>query len=84
MPSDQTRDRHTTLMSRMAGKLGADLEDAERRGDLPPELRAEMLTACLGCGNPGGCAVWLDRTPEAEAAPGWCRNRDRLRTLATP
>ncbi len=26
-------------MTKMVGRLGADLDDAELRGDLPPEMR---------------------------------------------
>jgi hypothetical protein len=82
MPSNTTRDRHEALMSRMARTLGADLADAELRGDLPPEMQHEMLSACMGCAEPGTCADWLARTAEAEAAPGYCRNRDILQALA--
>ena len=82
MPSNLTRDRHEALMTRMATKLGADLDDAELRGDLPPEMRAEMLTACTGCADPQNCARWLERTAEAEVAPEYCRNRDILHDLA--
>lgn len=82
MPSTTTRDRHEALMTRMAQTLGTDLDDAELRGDLPPEMRADMLTACTGCAQPQRCAHWLDRTPEAEAAPQYCRNRDILQALA--
>lgn len=69
-------------MTRMATALGADLDDAELRGDLPPELRDDMLSACTGCAQPGPCARWLDRTAEADTAPAFCRNRDILHALA--
>ncbi|WP_338272076.1 DUF6455 family protein [Roseicyclus marinus] len=82
MPSDKTRDHHEALMGRMARTLGADLDDAELRGDLPPEMRDDMLSACTGCADPTGCAHWLSRRSEAEAAPGFCRNRDILQALA--
>lgn len=82
MPSNATRNHHETLMTRMARTLGTDLDDAELRGDLPPEMRDDMLSACTGCSQPGTCADWLARTAEAEAAPAYCRNRDILRSLA--
>ena len=82
MYSNLTRDRHEALMTRMATTLGADLDDAELRGDLPPELRDEMLAACTGCANPQSCGRWLDRMATAEAAPEYCRNRDILHSLA--
>lgn len=82
MQSNTTRDRHEALMTRMARTLGADLDDAELRGDLPPEMRDDMLSACVGCSDPQRCADWLARTQEAEAAPGYCRNGDILKALA--
>jgi hypothetical protein len=82
MQGKTTLDRHEALMARMARTLGADLDDAELRGDLPPELRDEMLLACTGCSDPGSCAHWLDRHHEADAAPGYCRNGDLLHRLA--
>ena len=82
MQSNLTRDRHETLMSRMAVTLGADLDDAELRGDLPPEMRDDMLSACTGCAEPGACAHWLAEHAESDEAPGYCRNRDILHALA--
>lgn len=69
-------------MGRMAATLGADLEAAELRGDLPPELREEMVLACTGCSDPGACRRWLDAHEHADRAPGYCRNGELLRTLA--
>ena len=82
MPSNTTRDQHEKLMTRMARTLGADLDDAELRGDLPPEMRDDMLSACLGCSDPQGCAQWLERNSTSDAAPGYCRNGDVLQALA--
>lgn len=82
MQSNLTRDRHEALMTKMATTLGADLDDAELRGDLPPEMRDDMLSACTGCAAPGACAHWLDAHAQAEAAPGYCRNRQILHALA--
>jgi hypothetical protein len=66
----------------MAKTLGADLDAAELRGDLPPEMREDMLMACTGCSDPNGCQHWLDTHERAEAAPGYCRNGSILRSLA--
>ena len=82
MPGKLTHDRHQGLMTRMAETLGADLEAAELRGDLPPEMRDEMLSACTGCSDPRGCQHWLDTHHKAEAAPDYCRNGALLRHLA--
>jgi hypothetical protein len=82
MQSNMTSDRHAALMAKMATILGTDLDDAELRGDLPPEMRDDMLSACAGCAEPGNCARWLARTAQAEAAPDYCRNRDILHSLA--
>ena len=77
-----TRDRHEGLMTRMAETLGADLDAAELRGALPPEMREEMLLACTGCSDPTGCRHWLDTHDKAEVAPDYCRNGAVLRSLA--
>jgi hypothetical protein len=82
MPSNTTLDRHEMLMTLMASTLGADLDDAELRGDLPPEMRNDMLLACTGCSEPGACAHWLQANHEADEAPGYCRNRSILHALA--
>jgi hypothetical protein len=82
MQGKLTRDRHEGLMTGMAKTLGADLDAAELRGDLPPEMREDMLMACTGCSDPNGCQHWLDTHERAEAAPGYCRNGSILRSLA--
>ncbi|MDG4648259.1 DUF6455 family protein [Roseibacterium sp. SDUM158017] len=82
MQGDKTLKTHETLMDRMARTLGADLDEAELRGDLAPEERFDMLLSCTGCSDPQGCAHWLERTEAAEAAPGFCRNSTRLAELA--
>lgn len=82
MQGDKTRARHAALMHQMAATLGADLDHAEMQGDLPPEMREEMLLACTGCSDPTGCAHWLSRTAKAADAPGYCRNGDILHRLA--
>jgi hypothetical protein len=41
-----------------------------------------MLLSCTGCSDPEGCQKWLDTHESAEAAPGYCRNSDRIAELA--
>lgn len=82
MPGNKTLNQHDDLMGRMARTLGADLDEAELRGDLPPEERGAMLLACTGCADPGGCRDWLNANGSADAAPGYCRNGERLAELA--
>ena len=82
MQGKLTRDHHEGLMTRMAETLGADLDAAELRGDLPPEMREDMLLACTGCSDPTACQHWLSTHDQAEAAPEYCRNSAILRNLA--
>lgn len=82
MQGDKTLSEHENLMDRMARTLGADLDAAELRGDLPPEERFSMLLSCTGCSDPRGCSKWLNDHTVAEAAPGYCRNGDRIADLA--
>ncbi len=82
MQGDKTLKEHEALMTRMAGTLGADLDEAELRGDLAPEDRSDMLMACTGCTDPKACSDWLARNESADAAPAYCRNRDILAALA--
>jgi hypothetical protein len=82
MPGTKTLQTHEDLMGRMARTLGADLDEAELRGDLPPEMRESMLLSCTGCSDLEGCRHWLDSHEQAEAAPGYCRNGALLADLA--
>jgi len=82
MPGEKTLKEHEALMGQMARRLGADLDEAELRGDLPPEERSDMVLSCTGCSDPEGCQKWLAENPSADAAPGYCRNADRLADLA--
>lgn len=82
MQGKKTLDQHETLMGKMANSLGADLDEAELRGDLAPEDRTDMLMACTGCPDPAACKEWLLSHGSAEDAPAYCRNGDRLRDLA--
>lgn len=82
MPDNKTLREHDALMGRMAQTLGADLDEAELRGVLPPEMRQDMLMACTGCSDPAGCKRWLDEHDSARSAPGYCRNGALLQDLA--
>jgi hypothetical protein len=55
MQGDKTLKTHEALMDRMARTLGADLDEAELRGELAPEIRHAMLLSCTGCSDPAGC-----------------------------
>ena len=78
MQGNKTKAVHAALMGRMARTLGVDLDEAELRGDLPPEMRDDMVLACTGCSDPAGCREWLVAHDVADAAPGYCRNADLL------
>lgn len=82
MPGEKTLKQHEVLMDQMAQRLGADLDEAELRGDLPPEERSDMVLSCTGCSDPEGCQKWLAQNASADSAPGYCRNADRLVGLA--
>lgn len=82
MQGDKTFTKHEILMDRMARTLGADLDEAELRGDLPPEERYDMVLSCTGCSDPEGCRTWLDDHAAADAAPEYCRNAGRIEELA--
>ena len=81
MLGQKTLKTHDRLMTRMAKTLGTDLDEAELRGDLPPEVRADMLQRCTGCSAPGACSHWLDAHDHADATPDYCRNTDTLLAL---
>ncbi|MBO6601971.1 MULTISPECIES: DUF6455 family protein [Paracoccaceae] len=74
MPGTKTLKEHDALMTRMARLVGTDLDEAELRGDLSPEMRHDMLSRCVGCSAPQDCAHFLDTTPIAESTPDYCRN----------
>lgn len=76
-----TRAIRDGLMARMATRAGADLEEAELRGKLPPEMRADMAQRCAGCSDPAGCARHLGTS--GRDVPGYCRNADRFRLLSS-
>lgn len=81
MPGNKTFETHEALMDEMARTLGADLDEAELRGALPPEERAGLLLSCTGCSDPGGCREWLSAHGHADEAPEFCRNGDHLQAL---
>jgi pyrroloquinoline quinone (PQQ) biosynthesis protein C len=77
-------DKHADLVNRMAETLGVDLAEEMLKGNLPPQEIRSTVMACMGCGEPGACAEWLEAHPEgSEAAPHYCRNKDRFEALAS-
>ena len=74
MPGNKTLKDHEILVSRMAGTLGVDLDEAELRGQIAPEFRDEMVLACTGCADAGACDRWLGENAKADATPAFCRN----------
>lgn len=82
MLGKKSLEEHESLMTAMAGAIGVDLAEAELRGDLPPEMRDDMVFSCTGCASPGACRKWLATTQQADAPPAYCRNADALVALA--
>ncbi|MGI3184398.1 DUF6455 family protein [Nioella aestuarii] len=81
MPGRKTIEDHEKLMGRMADRLGVDLDEAELRGDLPPEQRSDMVLSCTNCTSPEECGKWLESHDKAEDAPTYCRNGELLKAL---
>jgi len=81
MPGRKTLDEHEKLMGQMADRLGVDLDEAELRGDLPPEKRDGMVLSCTNCTSPEACSKWLADHEKAEDAPAYCRNGALLKGL---
>jgi len=81
MPGRKTLETHERLMGQMADRLGVDLDEAELRGDLPPDTRADMVLSCTNCTSPEECRNWLETRDKAENAPGYCRNGELLTDL---
>lgn len=81
MPGQKTIEEHARLMGQMADRLGADLDEAELRGALTPSERDDMVLSCTNCTSPEACKAWLASHDSAEAAPGYCRNADRIKDL---
>jgi hypothetical protein len=77
----QKLDHHTTLMNRMADTVGADLGGAILDGRLSGSALRGMVVSCCACEGAGDCPGWLEAHPQAEAAPGYCRNRIALAAL---
>ncbi|QFT64813.1 hypothetical protein SAMN05421853_101322 [Roseivivax halotolerans] len=82
MVSRKIRDKHETLVSRMADTLGLDLEELGQRGLFPSAERDDAILSCLGCTQLGSCEAFLLDTVAADAAPPYCRNAERFATLS--
>lgn len=74
---------HVTLLDRMAGAVGVDLEEALlTAGGMSMDELSDAVLRCTECSNPGHCAGWLaERSEPAANTPGYCRNRDLLHRL---
>lgn len=81
MQDRNTLKRHAALVDRMASALGIDLEEAALSGRLAMDEISEAVLRCTGCADPGQCSAWLAVPVKAEAAPGFCRNRDLMTRL---
>lgn len=78
----QKLDRHADLVNRMADTVGADMGQALLEGRLTGQELRGMVLNCCACEGAGDCPDWLaDHKAGAEAAPGYCRNRDTLAEL---
>jgi hypothetical protein len=76
MQSESKIRRHATLVDRMAGAQGLDLEEVMLRGELSiPDLDDTVLR-CTSCTQPDACTHWLDSLEGGVAAapPTYCRN----------
>ncbi len=82
MQRDKTYQKHQWLMSRMADKLGADLDEAELRGDLTPGQRDAMVLSCTNCTSPEECERLLQANGSIDAAPSFCRNGAAIQDIA--
>jgi len=71
-----TLSRRLGLMDRMSDKLGVET------GAMPPAVYRSAVLRCATCGQADACKGWLDRHDTAEAAPGYCRNKDLLEGLS--
>jgi len=75
--------QHVGLVNKMAERLGVDLSEAMQEGRIAPgDLRASVLR-CTGCADPAECMHFLveHAATGAEAAPGFCRNRQLFTEL---
>lgn len=81
MPSSKQLKTHTKLVHKMADRLGADLDEAELRGDLAPGERDAMVLTCTNCTSPEACQTWLAEHDSADDAPTYCRNGEKLKSL---
>ncbi len=73
---------HSALMSGMADRLGADLDEAELRGAITPGIRNDMVLKCTGCTHPEDCRQVLEAKSDFNEPPIYCRNGEALVELA--
>lgn len=86
----KTLNRHAALMNRMAQVLGIDLTEEMALRHLSGEDWREAVVRCANCDDPAACLHWLSEhaapeehpgEPGADAAPGYCNNRDMMARL---
>ena len=63
-------DRSTDLVRGMADRTGVDLTDPA----LAVQFR-QMVMACAGCENQGGCAKLQAANDTLDSAPDYCQNK---------
>lgn len=73
-----------TLMVRMGSATGADLMEALASGQMGALELRDVLAECSSCTCKKTCESWLDAhlSTEPVAAPGFCRNRHTMDSLA--
>ncbi|MGP6089876.1 DUF6455 family protein [Antarctobacter jejuensis] len=82
MHSQDALKRHASLVDRMAGVRGLDLEEEMLRGALSFTELEDSVLRCAQCTNPEGCAHWMaEQTAPAPESPSYCRNADLFRAL---
>ena len=79
MQGDKTLKEHEKLMGRMAQTLGADLDEAELRGDLPPEERCFCLARDAPI--PKGARNGWTNTPRPRPRPAIAATANVLQSL---
>lgn len=76
-------DKHAQLKDRMTDTLGIDMVEELQRGNVSEMEFIGSIRRCQACDDAEACAEWLDAHAEGgEAAPGFCRNKSLLDSLA--
>jgi|AVFP01.1.fsa_nt_gi hypothetical protein len=71
--------KHADLVARMAAVQGADLDEAQMRGEIDPETLHDVVLSCSACTDPEACREWMAaRDDGAGGTPDYCRNADLM------